>query len=235
MKEKNSETISLKINLTLLTRLDGAAREVGRDRSSFIREAIEEKLNTMNRPVYKEPPIMDPYYGQYREFDIGGQRVAVSITPLRNAPCVVFHKLDDALMTFTTKDYENNKDHPVVAAYINLHKVTSTYHWDTAAFRDFCQTVGLNPDTLRPTFIAPYQEFAEKMLILTSERWHSLGNRSHYKLYIHDVLDLLRTENASSNTREKLLARCCRDFVEWEDQPEAAEIKAVLIDMGGDL
>lgn len=235
MTEPLSETISLKIGFKLLGRTDAVAKTIGRDRSSFIREAIEEKLNAMDYPEYETPPIFDPYYGQYREFHIGGRRVAVAITPWRNDPCIVFHVLGNRPRSFGTTDFESNKEHLAISAYTMLHETEKYYHWETDGFRRFCQTVGLDSDAIKPQFSHDYDVIARKLLDRSCRYDEFSGNLMFYRNYIQDVLDILRNDNDLATTREAVLNRCCRDFVDWEDQPEATEIKALLIALGGDV
>lgn len=227
MTGKKLNTISVRLGDDLYQRLC-AAREGGLlDVSSFVREALTGKLDAMEQPNYETPPVTDPYYGQYREIEIGGHRIGVAVTPWRNDPVVIFHDLGRRGATFNPV---NLPVHPATDAYRHLD-AARYYHWDTPAFLDFCRTLGLKPEEIRPRFSEEHDALARRLLERSCryDEFDDYGPNGlgYYRPYMQDVLDLMRSDREP--TSETFL-RCCRDLVEWEEQPEAAEIKAFLLD-----
>lgn len=225
MTGKKLNMISARLGDDLYERVCAARQEGKLNVSSVIREALARELDAMRRPDYDTPPINDPYYGQYREFEIDDHRVGIAITPWRNEPVIVFHDLERQGATFNPV---NLPAHPATDAYHRLH-AARYYHWDTPAFLDFCRTLGLNPEEIRPRFS---DEARARRLLERSCRYDEFDDYGpnglgYYRNYIQDVLDLMRSDREPAS---ETFLRCCRDLVDWEEQPEAAGIRAFLLD-----
>jgi len=227
MTGKKLHTISVRLGDDLYEKVCSVSQSRLRDMSSIIREALDRGLDAMEHPNYETPPVTDPYYGQYREFEIGEHRIGVAVTPWRNEPVVIFHDLRRQGATF---DPINLPAHPATDAYNRL-EVTRYYHWGTPEFLEFCRTIGLNPEEIRPRFTDGHDALVQRLLERSSryDDFKDFGPQGigHYRNYIHDVLDLMRSDREP--TAETFL-RCCRDLVDWEEQPEASEIRAFLLE-----
>lgn len=226
MTGKKLNTISVRLGDDLYQRLCAARKGGLLDVSSFIREALTGKLDAMKQPNYETPPVTDPYYGQYREIEIGGHHIGVAVTPWRNDPVVIFHDLGRRGATFNPV---NLPAHPATDAYRHLD-AARYYHWNTPAFLDFCQTLGLKPEEIRPRFSEEHDALARRLLERSCryDEFDDYGPNGlgYYRPYIQDVLDLMRSDREPES---ETFLRCCRDLVEWEEQPEAAEIETFLL------
>ena len=89
---------------------------------------------------------MNYLYGPYSEFIIDGRKIGVAAHPLHNGkPCVVFHDLDKEEASVNPVSLAE-QHHPAVSARRELETKCPDYDWDSPAFVEFCEKVGISPN-----------------------------------------------------------------------------------------
>lgn len=165
------------------------AQRHGRSASGLIRHLMEDEMRNARISSMLKPKRLEEQYGPVAEvFDDKGKAYHVKVMPYRTQ--TILHILDP--------DFENGLFDLSKArgGSVQLDKVfaviDTAYDWDTPAYRQTCQELGLDPDFNRPT----YKEH-DKMLVVDLEqhiKWAAGGEDMRLNELIFDLLDLLRTD-----------------------------------------
>ncbi len=126
------------------------------------------------------------------ELDCDGVRKAVGLKLMSVAsnPVMVRQPL-----TGGTEMRELDKVHPLLMRLDGL----ATYHWDTPAFLDLCEAMGLDPQAARPRFRARFQGLAEELLrwrctvrLGADASWESPGGKARQAVSM--ALEMMRAD-----------------------------------------
>lgn len=147
----------------------------------------------MNQPSTSPSADMTLDNGPYGPWVVivadDGRRLGVAVTPYRCRTLLLIHDIDAPPRTYGSTNLpptSNSWLHRVAA----LIDGTSDYHWDTPAYRELCQEVGLDPDYHRPMFDPENAEAGEALLVELNRTNLSPGAANMFM----DIVDHLRVD-----------------------------------------
>lgn len=188
---KKTAQLLVKMSPDLRDAFQGYARRHGRSASELVRHLIEDEMRNARMIGMLKPKLVEGRYGPAAQIQTeGGKTYHVQVIPFRSQTTLQIFDPTVENGLFNLSEARGGSD--------QLDRVfevmDAAYDWDTPAYRQVCQELGLDPDTNRPM----YKEHDKSLVADLEQRikWGGGGDDMHLNELIFDLLDLLRTDQA---------------------------------------
>lgn len=188
---KKTAQLLVKMSPDLRDAFQGYARRHGRSASELVRHLIEDEMRNARMIGMLKPKLVEGRYGPAAQVQTeGGKTYHVQVIPFRSQTTLQIFDPTVENGLFNLSEARGGSD--------QLDRVfevmDAAYDWDTPAYRQVCQELGLDPDTNRPM----YKEHDKSLVADLEQRikWGGGGDDMHLNELIFDLLDLLRTDQA---------------------------------------
>lgn len=189
---KKTAQLLVKMSPDLRDAFQGYAQRHGRSASELVRHLIEDEMRNARIIGMLKPKLVEGRYGPAAQVQTtSGKTYHVQVIPFRSQTTLQIFDPTVENGFFNLSEARGGSD--------QLDRVfgviDAAYDWDTPAYREVCQELGLDPDTNRPT----YNEH-DKSFVTDLEQhitWSGDGGEIlRLNELIFDLLDLLRTNKA---------------------------------------
>lgn len=187
---KKTAQLLVKMSPDLHDAFQGYARRHGRSASELVRHLIEDEMRNARMIGMLKPKLVEGRYGPAAQVQTeGGKTYHVQVIPFRSQTTLqIFDPVaENGFFNLSEARGVSDQLDRVFAV------MDAAYDWDTAAYREVCQELGLDPDADRPT----YKEHDKSVVVDLEQHitWSGDGGEVlRLNDLIFDLLDLLRTD-----------------------------------------
>ena len=188
---KKTAQLLVKMSPDLRDAFQGYARRHGRSASELVRLLIDDEMRNSRMINMLKPELVESRYGLAAPVETDDGKVYhAQVIPYRSRTHL--HLFDPEKKNGHFNYDEARGRSPMLDRIFEI--IYDDYDWDTPAYRQICEELGLDPDVHRPAYKKQDAELVAQLEPLFE--WRADQKTMRLNELLFDLLDLLRTDQA---------------------------------------